>query len=97
MKGEITMKKEITKPTYLTIAQTQLYTNYVATLKLKKGDKHVYKDIVFMRTPTELKVLTAYGEQHCVYSNRKITISPNNDTIRLATREDLHKLAKRIY
>ena len=81
----------------ITIDKVNTYTEYVATLKLKKGDKVVNKNIIFMKTEKGLVALKGYDESHKIYGEpNKLKISEHNNSIRLATQEDFKDFSKRL-
>ena len=80
----------------ITIDKVKPYENYVVTLNLKDGDKIIKKDKVFMKTNDGIVVMIGYDEGIASYGKpNKMKISEKNNTIRLATKEDIKKCVKR--
>lgn len=99
MKGVIIMKKtektEIVKG--MTIKDIKPYTEYVATLHIKKGEKVINKVVIFMQTNNGLVALKGYDQNQKLYGEpNKIHISEKNNTIRVATEQDIKDFGKKI-
>lgn len=91
------MKKQETKIIEgITIDKVKPYQNYVATLHVKKADKIVNKVVVFMKTNDGIVKMDGWDENQAVYGQpNKIKISEKNNTIRLATKQDIQDFVKR--
>ena len=99
MKGEDIMKN--TQKTNvingITIKDIKPYTEYVATLHIKKADKVVNKVVIFMQTSDGIVALKGYDQQQKLYGEpNKIHISEKNNTIRVATEQDFRDFGKHI-
>lgn len=99
MKGENIMKN--TQKTNvingITIKDIKPYTEYVATLHIKKADKVVNKVVIFMQTNDGIVALKGYDQQQKLYGEpNKIHISEKNNTIRVATEQDFRDFGKHI-
>lgn len=90
-----TQKTEIMKG--ITIKDVKPYTEYVATLHVKVNDKVVNKVVVFMKTNDGIVALKGYDQQQRLYGQpNRIHISEKNNTIRLATEQDIRDFGKKI-
>lgn len=86
-------KVEIVKG--ITLDKVKPYRDYVATLHIKNGDKVVNKVVIFMQTKDGIVKLDGYDNNHKVYGKpNKIKISEKNNTIRLATEQDIKDFGK---
>jgi hypothetical protein len=99
MKGENIMKN--TQKTNIingiTIKDIKPYTEYVATLHIKKADKVINKVVIFMQTNDGIVALKGYDQQQKLYGEpNKIHISEKNNTIRVATEQDFRDFGKHI-
>lgn len=99
MKGENIMKN--TQKTNIingiTIKEIKPYTEYVATLHIKKADKVVNKVVIFMQTNDGIVALKGYDQNQKLYGEpNKIHISEKNNTIRVATEQDFRDFGKHI-
>ena len=99
MKGENIMKN--TQKTNIingiTIKEIKPYTEYVATLHIKKADKVVNKVVIFMQTNDGIVALKGYDQNQKLYGEpNKIHISEKNNTIREATEQDFRDFGKHI-
>ena len=90
-----TQKTEIMKG--MTIKDVKPYTEYVATLHIKKGDKVINKVVIFMQTKDGIVALKGYDQKQKLFGEpNKIHISEKNNSIRLATEQDIKDFSKRI-
>jgi hypothetical protein len=99
MKGDIVMKKTEKQNIIngITIKEVKPYTEYVATLHVKKGDKVINKVVIFMQTKEGLVALKGYDQNQRLYGEpNKIHISEKNNTIRVATPQDFRDFGKQI-
>ena len=81
----------------ITIDKVKPYENYVVTLNLKDGDKIIKRDKVFMKTNAGIVAMIGYDEGIASYGKpNKMKISEKNNTIRLATKEDIKKYVKHV-
>ena len=81
----------------ITIKEIKPYTEYVATLHVKKGEKVVNKVVIFMQTNDGLVALKGYDQNQKLYGEpNKIHISEKNNTIRVATEQDIKDFSKKI-
>ena len=81
----------------MTIDKVKPYTEYVATLKIKKGEKVVNKVVIFMKTNAGLVALKGYDENQKVYGEpNRLHISEKNNTIRVATKQDFYDFGKKM-
>lgn len=87
-----TEKIEIVKG--ISIDKVKPYLPYVATLKLKKGEKVINKVVIFIKTKDGLFASSGWDENQAIY-NKPIKISEKNNSIRLATKQDFYDFCKR--
>ena len=81
----------------ITIDKVKPYENYVVTLNIKDGDKIIKRDKVFMKTNAGIVAMVGYDEGIASYGKpNKMKISEKNNTIRLATKEDIKKYVKHV-
>ena len=81
----------------ITIDKVKPYENYVVTLNLKDGDKVIKRDKVFMKTNDGIVAMVGYDEGVASYGKpNRMKISEKNNTIRLATKEDIKKYVKHV-
>lgn len=90
-------KKKIENQVYegITIDKVKPYQTYVATLNVKQGDKVVKKVVVFTKTKEGIQKAIGYDENQVIFGlPNKIKISEKNNTIRLATHQDIKDFVK---
>lgn len=89
-------KKKIEKVNGITIDKVKPYENYVVVLHVKDNDKIIEKERVFMKTNEGIVAMIGFDENVASYGKpNKIKISEKNNSIRVATKEDIKRLVKR--